>query len=60
MAPVRCNVGQGNQHEGALRHPRMRQNRRSDFDLGVVVDQIEIERTRRVLRVARAPEGDSI
>lgn len=54
MSPIRRDVGQRNQNESAIRHARMRQNRRPGLHPAVVIDQIEIERARSILLATRA------
>jgi hypothetical protein len=56
MTPAGRDLAQRNQHEGAGSHTRMRQFRIAAFDTSVVIDDIEIERTRRIARTGHPSE----
>ncbi len=48
MTPAGRDIGQRHKHESAIREPWMRQDRRTVLDAALVIDDIEIERARRV------------
>src|SRR5215813_10081060 len=53
MAPVGGDFGEWYEHESTLVEPRVRQGKRSGIDhLTLIVEEIEIEHTRRVLFAA--------
>src|ERR1041385_3291530 len=56
MTPIRRDLGKRHEHERPVLQTRMRNFRRSRFDPGMIVDQIDIERSWRVLLVPFAAE----
>ncbi len=56
MAPVRRNTRQGFQHKAPLRQTGMRQDDRPITDLAGIVQNIQIQRARRIGNGTSAPE----
>jgi len=53
---MRCDLGKRHQYERPIRQSRVRNFRRTRLNARIVVDQIDVERARRILSFTFAPE----